>query len=47
MAKTCVFLGEALAAYGFPGGHPFSIQRHDAYRQALQDRGSAGRLLHP
>ncbi|MXY14509.1 MAG: acetoin utilization protein AcuC [Proteobacteria bacterium] len=42
MAKTCVFLGETLAAYGFPGGHPFSTARHVAYQEALQDRG----LLH-
>ena len=39
MARTCVFLGEALAAYGFPGGHPFSTARHDAYQEALQDLG--------
>lgn len=36
MAKTCVFLGEALAAYGFPDGHPFSIARHGTYQEALQ-----------
>lgn len=42
MARTCVFLGEGLAAYGFPGGHPFSTQRHGAYQEALQDRGLLG-----
>lgn len=39
MAKTCVFLGEALAAYGFPGGHPFSTARHGTYQEALQGLG--------
>lgn len=39
MAKTCVFLGEALAAYGFPDGHPFSIARHGTYQEALQGLG--------
>ena len=39
MAKTCVFLGEELAKYGFPGGHPFSSDRHAAYKQALESSG--------
>lgn len=39
MAKTCVFLGDELAKYGFPDGHPFSLARHAAYREALQSSG--------
>ncbi len=39
MAKTCVFLGEELAKYGFPDGHPFSSDRHAAYQDALQSSG--------
>ncbi len=39
MSDTCVFLGEALAKYGFPGGHPFSPSRHAAYEAALQAAG--------
>ena len=36
MAKTCVFVGDELAKYGFPDGHPFSKQRHTAYYSALE-----------
>ena len=43
MAETCVFLGEALAAYGFPGGHPFNTARHGTYQEALQGLGLAGK----
>ena len=43
MGKTCVFLGEALAKYGFPGGHPFSTSRHAAYEAALQASGLLSR----
>lgn len=42
MAKTCVFLGETLAAYGFPGGHPFSTARHGTYQEAMQGLGLSG-----
>ncbi len=41
MAKTCVFVGDALAKYGFPDGHPFNLQRHAAYYSAL----SASKLI--
>lgn len=31
-SRPCsVHIGPALAAYGFPGGHPFSTKRHDAF----------------
>ena len=39
MAKTCVFIGNELAKYGFPDGHPFSEQRHEAYYSALKSSG--------
>lgn len=39
MAKTCVFLGDGLAKYGFPDGHPFGLARHAAYQEALQSSG--------
>lgn len=39
MAKTCVFIGDELAKYGFPRGHPFSTQRHSAYHHALKSTG--------
>ena len=39
MAKTCIFIGDELAKYGFPNGHPFSTQRHEAYHSALKSSG--------
>ena len=39
MAKVCVFVGDKLAAYGFPDGHPFSLQRHDAFYNSLSASG--------
>ena len=39
MADTCVFIGDELAKYGFPNGHPFSVQRHAAYHSALKTSG--------
>ncbi len=35
MANTCIFVGEELAAYGFPDGHPFSTHRHAAFYNTL------------
>lgn len=34
-----LFVGEALARYGFPGGHPFGPDRMDAFWQETRDRG--------
>ena len=34
-----VYLGEKLAAYGFPNSHPFSIHRHDAFSQKFYKDG--------
>ncbi len=36
---TCVYGGAALAAYGFPDGHPFGPDRFDAFWQEFQRRG--------
>ena len=32
---TCIYLGQALADYGFKDGHPFGPQRHDAFKAEL------------
>jgi acetoin utilization protein AcuC len=32
---TCIYLGQALADYGFKDGHPFGPQRHDAFQTEL------------
>ncbi|MGH8502855.1 MAG: acetoin utilization protein AcuC [Gammaproteobacteria bacterium] len=37
--ETCVYLGDALAAYSFGGGHPFSPLRYTTFKQAFEDRG--------
>jgi acetoin utilization protein AcuC len=34
--KTLLFSSPALAAYGFPGGHPFGPDRHDAFLAELK-----------
>ncbi len=38
-SEFCIYLGEALAAYGFGDGHPFSRQRHDVFKAALEHNG--------
>jgi len=42
-AETSVYLGDALAAYAFGNGHPFSSQRYTAFRQAFEATGLAAR----
>lgn len=37
--KVCVYVGEALAAYGFGQGHPFGTDRLDAFWNYAQARG--------
>lgn len=37
--------GEAIAAYGFPGGHPFGPDRHDAFMAVLERSAAAGRVV--
>jgi acetoin utilization protein AcuC len=34
-ATTCVVAGERIARYGFPDGHPFGPDRHDAFWREL------------
>ena len=39
MTDICVFAGDELASYGFPDGHPFSVDRHAAYYDSLHASG--------
>ena len=36
---TCIYLGQALADYGFKDGHPLGPERHDAFEAELLRRG--------
>lgn len=47
--STGVYLGDAIAAYGFAGGHPFSVRRHAAFSDAFYASGleQAVRVLTP
>ncbi len=45
LPKVCVYIGEALAAYGFGEGHPFGPDRMDAFWNHAQKRGVAD-LVH-
>lgn len=38
-ADTCVVAGERIARYGFPDGHPFGPDRHDAFWRELVAQG--------
>jgi len=42
-AETSVYLGDALAAYGFGKGHPFSPRRYTAFKQAFEATSFAAR----
>ncbi len=33
--NTCIYLGQALANYGFGNGHPFGPERHDVFQAEL------------
>lgn len=39
-----VFVGEAIARYGFGQGHPFGPDRHDAFLRGLEERDLTGRV---
>ncbi len=39
MSNVSVYLGEPLAAYGFGHGHPFGLDRHNAFVQEFEKRG--------
>jgi acetoin utilization protein AcuC len=36
--ETCIYLGQALANYGFTEGHPFGPERHDSFKHELFNR---------
>lgn len=38
-SETCVVAGERIARYGFPDGHPFGPDRHDAFWRELVSQG--------
>lgn len=38
--------GEAIARYGFPGGHPFGPDRHEAFMAELKQSGLSARVRH-
>ena len=44
-ASTCVVAGERIARYGFPDGHPFGPDRHDAFWRELVAGGLDRRVL--
>jgi acetoin utilization protein AcuC len=43
--STCVVAGERIARYGFPDGHPFGPDRHDAFWRELVTEGLDRRVL--
>ncbi|MGB8694898.1 MAG: hypothetical protein WCD08_15435 [Steroidobacteraceae bacterium] len=47
--QTAVAMGERIARYGFPGGHPFGPDRHGAFQREFELRGLPARvtLLEP
>lgn len=44
LPQTAVAVGERLARYGFPAGHPFGIDRHGAFLREFERRGLNGRV---
>lgn len=43
-SEVAVVLGERLARYGFPDGHPFGPDRHGAFVREFQQRGLEARV---
>ena len=43
--STCVVAGERIARYGFPDGHPFGPDRHDAFWRELVAQGLDAQVL--
>ncbi|MFP4560328.1 MAG: acetoin utilization protein AcuC [Thiohalorhabdus sp.] len=41
---TCIYLGAALGAYGFGGGHPFGRDRMEAFRRRAAQKGLEDRV---
>jgi acetoin utilization protein AcuC len=44
--STMLVTGDAIAAYGFPGGHPFGQDRHAAFINEFESSGLRSRVLH-
>ncbi len=44
--KVLLIAGDAIARYGFPGGHPFGTDRHEAFMTELKGAGIEHCLLH-
>ena len=42
--STCLYADSRLAAYGFPEGHPFGIDRQDAFLREAQGQGLLDRV---
>lgn len=43
--RCTIVAGEAIAAYGFPDGHPFGLDRHGAFMRELTAQGLAGEVV--
>lgn len=39
MSPVLVVMGERIARYGFPDGHPFGVDRHSAFAREFESRG--------
>jgi len=44
--KTLLIAGDAIARYGFPGGHPFGPDRHEAFMTELKNAGLCAVVEH-
>ncbi|MGD9598156.1 MAG: acetoin utilization protein AcuC [Steroidobacteraceae bacterium] len=44
MASVLVVMGETIARYGFPEGHPFGVDRHDAFARQFESRAFDARV---
>lgn len=44
VASVLVVMGESIARYGFPEGHPFGVDRHEAFARQFEARGFDGRV---
>lgn len=44
-APVLLVVGEQIARYGFPNGHPFGVDRHEAFVRELQSRGLDQRVI--
>jgi acetoin utilization protein AcuC len=43
-SSVLLVAGEQIARYGFPGGHPFGADRHEAFMRELHESGLDGRV---